>query len=370
MGTHQPSSMPPQGFPSLQALATTARRLSSDPHPAHALWILVERLRNDLGLDRAGVFALNHSTNTLELIAGVDADGKPQFSGRSFPVDGENHPIKLVARRELPCFYSEDVHREYPDCEWAPGVHAHGIVPILAGDVLVGALAVDNGLTGRGISRNVLEPLFLYAGLAALPLFALYHRREQERVEAIRRNIHREVLFSVTGGKIRLCEQDEIDREWPQPNEKIPIEHEAQVRTVREAARRTAVDAGMADDRAADFGLCASEAATNALLHGRGGAAFVDVRDDRVRLRISDSGSGINPDDLPKATLQKGWSSRASLGLGFTVINETADKVFLHTGPGGTTIIIEMTLAPSNDLPFQLSPLLWDDDLVAQNFAA
>jgi len=126
----------------------------------------------------------------------------------------------------------------------------------------------------------------------------------------------------------------------------------------------------MNGDRAADFGLCASEAATNALLHGRGGVASVAVRDGVARLRVADSGSGINPQDLPKATLQKGWSSRASLGLGFTVINETADKVYLHTGPQGTTIIIEMALVPRNELPFQLNPLLWEDDLVVQDFAA
>ena len=352
------------GHPRLEALAAASRRIAAESDPTEALWHLVCTLRDDLGIDRAGVFSYCPVTRSIDHVAGVGRNGRAEFSGRCFSVDGEPHPIKRVASREIPYFLSHDVQREYPDFPWTPGVEAHAIVPIIAGDALVGALAVDNCFSHRDLSVELLEPLFLYAGLAALPLFALYQRKERERTEAMRRHIHREVLFAVTNGKICLCDRDQIETEWPCGRTELPISREFHVREVRQAARSVARDAGMDDDRAADLGLCASEAATNALLHGCGGYASVEGRDGVVRIRVSDHGRGISPDDLPRATLLKGWSSRASMGLGFTVINETADRMFLYTGPDGTTVIIEMAVEMKSDLFADINPLLWEDELL------
>ena len=49
------------------------------------------------------------------------------------------------------------------------------------------------------------------------------------------------------------------------------------------------------------------------------------------------------------------------MGLGFTVIAQTADRVLLHTGPRGTTIIIEMSATPELNLPDACNPLLCGD---------
>ncbi|MCC2669771.1 MAG: ATP-binding region ATPase domain protein [Armatimonadetes bacterium] len=350
------------GYHRLEALAGASRQLAAEPDPAQALWHLVCTLRSDLGIDRAGIFSFCPITQSIDHVAGVGRNGRAEFSGRCYSAEGEPHPIKLVARRELPYFFSQDVQQEFPDIPWAPGVHAHAIVPIIAGDALVGLLAVDNCFTNREMTPNLLEPLFLYAGLAALPLFALYQKKERERVEAMRRHIHREVLFAVTNGKICLCDREQIDTEWPVEQGTLPINREYHVREVREEVRHVARNAGMDEDRAADLGLCASEAATNALLHGCGGSASVEGRDGVVRIRVSDHGRGISPDDLPRATLLKGWSSRASMGLGFTVINETADRLFLYTGPDGTTVIIEMAVEMKTDFLAGINPLLWEDD--------
>jgi anti-sigma regulatory factor (Ser/Thr protein kinase) len=316
-----------------------------------------------MGIDRAGVFAYHPPTRVMEHVAGVGQDGAAEYGGRSFVIDGETHPLKLVARRDLPFYYTADVTREFPNIAWRPGVRAHAIVPIIAGDEVVGALAVDNCFSGRPLKRDILDPLFLYAGLAALPLFALYQRKERERVEAIRRDIHREVLYAVTNGKVCLCDRKEIEREWPAHHNDLPISREHHIRDVREAVKRVGRECGMSSDRTADLGLCASEAATNALLHGSGGSATVEWREGCVRVRVSDQGRGISPDDLPRATLLKGWSSRASMGLGFTVINETADRVYLYTGPDGTVVIVEMAIEEPANFLTELNPMLWDDEV-------
>jgi anti-sigma regulatory factor (Ser/Thr protein kinase) len=363
MGTPE-SHRIPSAATTLEALAEASRQIALEGDPARALWRLVSALRTDLSIDRAGVFAYDPPTRMMQHVAGVGRDGAAEFGGRSFPVDDGAHPLKQVARRDVPYFFSHDVVSQYPDFPWAPGVRAHAIVPIIAGDELVGALAVDNCFTGRDLSPEILEPLFLYAGLAALPLFALYQLKEGERVEAMRRHIHREVLYAVTNGKVCLCDRREIDSEWPLPAAVLPIRQDYHVREVREAVKAAAREVGMSPDRAADMGLCASEAATNALLHGHGGSAVVESRNGFLRIRVSDEGRGISPADLPRATLLKGWSSRASMGLGFTVINETADRVFLYTGPDGTVVIIEMSVEPMGAFALQVNPALWDDEIL------
>jgi anti-sigma regulatory factor (Ser/Thr protein kinase) len=365
MGASQPSRVPEANTASLDILAEASRLIAAESDPTQSLWRLVCALRKDLTIDRAGVFAYHPPTRLMEHVAGVGRDGAAEYGGRSFLIDHEAHPLKLVARRDVPYFYSRDVTREFPHVPWAPGVKSHAIVPIIAGDEVVGALAVDNCFSQRPLPPSLLDPLFLYAGLAALPLFAMYQRKERERVEAIRRDIHREVLYAVTNGKVCLCDRGNIEREWPARRDDLPITREHHIREVREAVKRTGQECGMPTERIADLGLCASEAATNALLHGSGGSATVEWRDGCVRVRISDAGRGICPADLPRATLLKGWSSRASMGLGFTVINETADRVFLYTGPDGTVVIIEMAIeAPANFLT-ELNPMLWDDEVFA-----
>lgn len=363
MSTQENTSPSAGGQSALEALANVSQRISYEPDSSQSLWQLLCALRNDLSIDRAGVFSFNPIKRVMEHVVGVGRNGNPEYYGRSFPLEGDPHPLRQVARREIPYYFSHDVTQEFPDFPWAEGVRAHAIIPIIAGDELMGALAVDNCFTRRDLSPAILEPLFLYGGLAALPLFAIYQKAERERIDAMRRGIHREVLFAVTSGKICLCDREEILREWPAPRTELPICREFHIREVREAAKQAGLAAGMDQERAADMGLCASEAATNALLHGRGGSAVVEQRGGCVRIRVSDQGHGIDPEDLPRATLLKGWSSQASMGLGFTVINETADRIFLYTGADGTVIIIEMSAQATGDLLSNINPLLWEDEV-------
>ncbi len=345
----------------LQALARASRELGAQPDPVQALWELLCALRQDLSIDRTGVFSYNRLAHRLDHVVGVDTTGRREDAANTIPISEEVAPLMQVARREIPYYFTDDAPRDFPHRHFASGVRALAVIPIIAGDEFLGALCADNCLTGRPFDPSLLEPLFLYAGLASLPLFALFQKRERERTEAIRRRIHREVLFAVTSGKIRLCDREEIDAEWPGMECPIPIRQELDVRTVREAVRQGGLTAGMSLDRASDLGLCASEAATNALLHGNGGAAALEDQAGVLRVRVTDWGRGIDPENLPRATLLKGWSSRASMGLGFTVINEMADRVYLYTGPSGTTLIIEMAVEPAPDLMGQFNPLLWEE---------
>jgi hypothetical protein len=75
---------------------------------------------------------------------------------------------------------------------------------------------------------------------------------------------------------------------------------------------------------------------------------------------VTDSGPGISALILPHATLQRGYSTKVSLGLGYSIILEVADKVLLATGPDGTSVVLIKSLRSSPADPNLPNPMeLW-----------
>jgi anti-sigma regulatory factor (Ser/Thr protein kinase) len=109
---------------------------------------------------------------------------------------------------------------------------------------------------------------------------------------------------------------------------------------VRRAVAFAAKAAGLGPSCTEDLCLAAGEAASNVLKHAGEGCAHIWHDGPTVYVRISDSGNGISAEDIPKA-LKPGWSSEVSLGMGFTLMMEMADALWLATGATGTTICIE-----------------------------
>ena len=80
----------------------------------------------------------------------------------------------------------------------------------------------------------------------------------------------------------------------------------------------------------------------NAIVHGGGGTGRVSVgADGTVQVRVEDQGGGISVENLPRATLSRGFSTQATLGHGLKMMLETADRLYLLTGPTGTTVVLE-----------------------------
>lgn len=79
--------------------------------------------------------------------------------------------------------------------------------------------------------------------------------------------------------------------------------------------------------------------------------------DSVVWVAVSDQGNGIEHLTLPRAVLLKGYSTKHSLGIGYTVMLGVADRVLLATSKDGTTVILTKSLdAPSDIEPFALVP--------------
>lgn len=176
------------------------------------------------------------------------------------------------------------------------------------------------------------------------------HAIEQERMETARRQrafLH-DVLASVTEGRLQLCSAPE---ELPVPfgtaSPRLPLTPDAGLYALRHLAQDLAAAAGHDGLRQYDLITAASEAGMNAIVHAGGGTATVSVSNDgTVQVRVEDHGTGITMENLPRAALARGFSTKATLGHGLKMMLETADRLFLLTGPTGTTLVLEQSRTP------------------------
>ena len=83
------------------------------------------------------------------------------------------------------------------------------------------------------------------------------------------------------------------------------------------------------------------EALDNAIKHAGGGIFQAFARDDSLQIAITDDGPGIDFRTLPRATLVPGFSTAASLGMGFTIMLQLCERVLLATRPGRTVVTLE-----------------------------
>lgn len=177
-------------------------------------------------------------------------------------------------------------------------------------------------------------------------LLAEQHDRE---IEEQKRDFYRRTIMAATEGKLAITESEKIREKCGPPVAAWRLREYEQMYTVRQDVRKLAADAGMDEDRVYDFVLCVGEAITNAVKHANGGDASLHLTDGVLCFVVSDRGPGIDALALPELALKRGYSTAVSLGMGYKTMISVADAVYLATGPGGTTVGIEMKLHQSRE---------------------
>jgi anti-sigma regulatory factor (Ser/Thr protein kinase) len=190
---------------------------------------------------------------------------------------------------------------------------------------------------------------------AAIETAALHARVLESEVQ--KKRFTSQVLRCVTGDRLRVVEADEIPAPGGPAWERA-LEGEDWYPEVRSGVMAAAEQAGLNEEAAGDFILAVGEATTNATKHARGGRCVLYAAEDHLAVRVADEGAGIRPDDLPAAVLQAGFSTKVSLGMGFTVMLQTTDRIWLATGPGGTVVQLEKWLRPERQARDPLAELL------------
>ena len=190
--------------------------------------------------------------------------------------------------------------------------------------------------------------------LSALDISGARHaeRALRRQEEGIRR-AYVDVLDAVTGGKLILLTEEELAGQLG-----VPLTEAARIDAPRDLSRARGTVAQAAAQRfpdwapATDLRTPTGEAMVNALRHAGGGSYQLFARDDTLQVLVRDDGPGIDFRMLPRATLQRGFSTAASLGMGFTIMLQVCERVLLSTRPGRTSVLLEFAerRAPTQEI--------------------
>lgn len=173
--------------------------------------------------------------------------------------------------------------------------------------------------------------------------------REFERGREFQRRFLTEVLTNVTDGRLRLCSQEaDLPGLLPPIGEAIPLTTPQALAPFRRHIEAASTIVGLPAGRTRELIIAAGEAAMNSIVHAGAGAATVHGVADGMQMQIcvTDTGSGIADDNLHRATLERGYTTAGSLGLGFSLMHSVADRVYLLTRSSGTTVILEQDAVP------------------------
>jgi len=167
------------------------------------------------------------------------------------------------------------------------------------------------------------------------------------------RSFLREVLLGVSEGRLRLCDAEaDLPRPLAVCGPPLSLRHES-LREIRHQTVDAAQARGLSLERRQDLVTAVGEAATNAVVHGGGGESKVCAVEackggngGTVQVWIIDHGAGIAFERLHRATLERGYTTAGSLGHGFWIMLRTVDRLWLLTGPSGTTVVLEQDHDP------------------------
>lgn len=157
--------------------------------------------------------------------------------------------------------------------------------------------------------------------------------------EKEKREFCAQVVLAVTGGSLHLVEAEEI----PTLGQLVfdyDLEDRASYSRIRQELRGLGEQANLEEEEVEDLVLAAGEAITNAIKHARQGRCQASLEGDCVVVRVSDRGEGIDPAALPDTLFRAGFSTKVSLGLGYTLLLKLVNEMWLATGHEGTVLQI------------------------------
>jgi anti-sigma regulatory factor (Ser/Thr protein kinase) len=205
---------------------------------------------------------------------------------------------------------------------------------------------------GFGSSDDLLSFCSIASAMIGSSIVALHAHNATRAVattEARCHSFNRDVLLAVTSGRLVLCDSREIDAiASGESISEYTIAAASDLPEVRHALK-AAAGPYLTEERLGDLLTCITEAATNALKYAGAAAVKTWVDSERVTAIVSDHGHGIDPSLLARATLESGFSTQNTLGMGFTLMLAMADKIALHTTEHGTKVLIQINrIAPAH----------------------
>ncbi|MDD3926005.1 MAG: PAS domain S-box protein [bacterium] len=213
------------------------------------------------------------------------------------------------------------------------------------------------GRLTASIARNPApEPPFIIGMIEDITERKQAEEREQKRKEE-QLEFYRRTILAATEGKLVITERNEIYRIAGEPAASWSLSDPEELCVIRHNVTEIARGAGIAESRVEMFVMAVGEALTNAIKHAQGGSTTMHRLKEGLMLVITDQGPGIPSLALPDVALTRGYSTAGTLGMGYKFMITFADKVYLATGSGGTTVGLVLQLQPPEKSQLGLSPL-------------
>lgn len=186
---------------------------------------------------------------------------------------------------------------------------------------------------------------------------------ERKRAEEEKRAFYREAIKNVTEGKLVLITRSEADECLESAVMSAEITSLQGMSAVRHKLMKYLRSKGLSGDELGLFLTGVGEAMTNAVKHGREGCVYAGVDEEQcVWVAVSDHGAGIETLSLPGATLLRGFSTKISMGMGYSIMIEVSDRVLLYTGNDGTTVILKKcSRKPQHSMSLDDIPDIWSE---------
>lgn len=229
------------------------------------------------------------------------------------------------------------------------GYESVALIPLQVGEQRLGLLQFNDRRVGV-FSSEIIALWERFADYLAVALAKFRAEDALRGLEAHKREFYRRTILAATDGKLVIAEKDEINdmeckliRAWD-------IHNLADLGEMRDEMTHLLSEQGMEEAQVYNFMGCIIESAGNAVKHAQGGSAHLYGVDDSLIFTIADSGPGIGALALPDVALTRGYSTAGTLGMGYKLILNFADKVYLATDPGGTTVAIEMKIGSRDEV--------------------
>ncbi|MBC7808399.1 MAG: PAS domain S-box protein [Akkermansiaceae bacterium] len=168
----------------------------------------------------------------------------------------------------------------------------------------------------------------------------------EKEVVTRQRTFLKEMLFGLTEGRLRLCDSS-ADLPSPLPPAREPVDlAPLTMRQLRKQVGSVGEEIQFGEERVQDLETAVGEAGMNAVRHANGGEGRVhaDPVAGVLQVWIRDTGSGID-DNLIHRAIERGWTT-GGFGQGMFLMHRSVDRMYLLTGPDGTTVVLEQDRTP------------------------
>jgi anti-sigma regulatory factor (Ser/Thr protein kinase) len=203
---------------------------------------------------------------------------------------------------------------------------------------------VKNTNLRNDIQNAMLKAYEIYKHeLFSQPLHKEELTRSEEQLENTEWKVHRDVIFAATQGHFLLISEEELDK-YKTGNLfcEGEIRERSDIPICRNDAKESLEKRGFNKSKVMSWLLVLSEAITNTIKHAESGKMMLieDLDSNEIRFIIEDNGPGFSLEDLPNMTLLAGYSTKRSMGQGFTLMMKMTKQVILYTSSEGSTIIL------------------------------